>query len=282
MRALCVTIALAGVLVATTCSLRTQIQKPFRRQSTRETSMCIRNSLCHRQFVVAHRANGFGLPENSRAAVAWAVAANVPAVEIDIRQSKDGELFIMHDASLGRTTLGVGKLSAKTSDELSGIQLRGSEEMVPKFCEMYELVRGRALLFLDIKSRSVQKTVEWIAKNGSFDDVAFTLNSAREFEDAALMKEKYPDMIISAEAYSPEDVALIKKFFPRLPEIIDIGFPTTSKYGYILHTNSKIYASSLVFEIGFPFLRPFWPFYINQWEVNFLETNDPLFWMRQK
>ena len=74
------------------------------RSSPAETAHCIRNPRCHRTFVVAHRAEGFGGPENSRAAVARVVEAGVPVIEIDLRASKDGRLFLIHDGRLERYT----------------------------------------------------------------------------------------------------------------------------------------------------------------------------------
>src|SRR5262245_53794738 len=81
-------------------------------RSTRETAACIRDPRCHRPIVVGHRANGLGAPENSRAAVAAAVKAGVPVLKLDVRASKDGQLFVIHDGTLERTTALSGRIES--------------------------------------------------------------------------------------------------------------------------------------------------------------------------
>ena len=79
-------------------------------------------------------------------------------------------------------------------------------------------------------------------------------------------------------AHSQNNIRALEKYFPILPEIIDIGFPTAGKFASLARSGPRVYTSSLIFDIAFPFLRPLFSCYINQWGFNFLETNDPLFW----
>ena len=118
--------------------------------SSRAIAACIRDSRCHRIFTVAHRARGFGGPDNSRAAVAQAVAAGVPVVEIDLRGSKDGELFVMHDGKLESTTTLQGRIERLPSDVVASALLRNGEG-VPRFRDVYQVTRGRSVLSVDFK-----------------------------------------------------------------------------------------------------------------------------------
>lgn len=242
---------------------------------------CIRDPNCHKRFVVSHRASGFAAPENSREAIRKAVEARISAVEIDVRFSKDKKLFVIHDSLLDRTTNDNGSVGDRLSDELVEMRLKEGNETIPTLQDIYEITHERTILFIDIKGNCVQEVAEWIAEHGSFDDVVFILNEEGEFASAATMKLKYPKMIISAEAYSKADILLIEKYFPNHPDIIDIGFPAIWKYCFIVYGNQKIYTSSLVLEIGLPFLKYFWPIYINLWNFDFLETNNPLFWQNK-
>ncbi|MEK9175299.1 MAG: glycerophosphodiester phosphodiesterase family protein [Patescibacteria group bacterium] len=248
------------------------------RPTVLEVTTCIRDPNCHKHFVVAHRANGFGAPENSREAVRKAVETGVSAVEIDVRVSKDNELFIMHDSSLDRTTNSTGLLRNMLSEDLAGVRLKENNEFIPTIQDIYEITHGLSVIFVDIKGDCVRVVVEWIAQHGSFDDIVFFINNKKEFSAAAEMKQKYPDMMIAARAHSKQDIENIKKFFPHMPEILNIGFPSIHKFALIADYNSKVYVSSLVFEIGLPFLKPTWFFYINLWYFNFLESNNPMFW----
>lgn len=63
----------------------------------------------NRATVTAHRGDSKHAPENTMAAISLAVENQADIVEIDVRQTKDGVLVLMHDESLLRTT-GVDKL----------------------------------------------------------------------------------------------------------------------------------------------------------------------------
>lgn len=57
-----------------------------------------------RPLVVAHRGFSSIAPENTLEAFRKAVAAGADLVELDFRQTKDGKLVVIHDATLARTT----------------------------------------------------------------------------------------------------------------------------------------------------------------------------------
>ena len=60
------------------------------------------------QQIVAHRGASSDRPENTLSALQRAIELKATAVEIDVRTSKDGTLFLLHDAKLDRTTDGTG------------------------------------------------------------------------------------------------------------------------------------------------------------------------------
>jgi hypothetical protein len=163
--------------------------------SKEATAACIRDSRCHRLFVVAHRANGFGAPENSRAAVAQAIQAGVPLIKIDVRASKDGELYVLHDGWLDRTTSLRGRIEGVTSAQLSEARLANGETL-PRFQELYEIARGRTVLTVGFKVDVVEQVADWIARHGSFDDLIFFVNTGEQMQAAARAKKHYPRMLV--------------------------------------------------------------------------------------
>lgn len=68
--------------------------------------------------VIGHRGNRAHAPENTLESLQQAVALGVDAVEFDLRVSRDGDLVVMHDATLDRTTDGIGPVASKTVAEL--------------------------------------------------------------------------------------------------------------------------------------------------------------------
>ena len=74
-------------------------------------------------IVVAHRGDWRHAPENSLQAIQNCIDMGVDMVEIDIRQTKDGHLVLMHDGTIDRTTKGKGKVKSFTLDSLKTFYL---------------------------------------------------------------------------------------------------------------------------------------------------------------
>ena len=70
-------------------------------------------------FTSAHRGHSTGAPENTLAALDAAWRAGATVAEIDVRMTRDGELVLLHDRTLDRTTTGHGPASACTLAELA-------------------------------------------------------------------------------------------------------------------------------------------------------------------
>ena len=72
-------------------------------------------------YVAAHRGWYNKYPENTMPAFRAVVELGVDQVETDVRISADGELVLIHDATLERTTNGTGKVIDKTLAELRAL-----------------------------------------------------------------------------------------------------------------------------------------------------------------
>ncbi|WP_454851058.1 glycerophosphodiester phosphodiesterase family protein [Rhizobium binxianense] len=110
--------------------------------------------------IVAHRGAWHRAPENSLAAIENAIAAGYDIVEVDIRQSADGGLFLLHDDTLERMA-GIDRRPEElTIAELNGLTLRMADggadkvmtrQTIPTLEQVLETARGRVFLDLDIK-----------------------------------------------------------------------------------------------------------------------------------
>lgn len=74
-----------------------------------------------RIVVTGHRGNGAGRNENTMSAFAAAFRAGADEVETDLRVSRDGEIVLMHDLTIHRTTDGFGEVGRYTAAELAGL-----------------------------------------------------------------------------------------------------------------------------------------------------------------
>jgi glycerophosphoryl diester phosphodiesterase len=81
--------------------------------------------------LAAHRGAGKMAPENTLAAVRIGVAFGYSMVEFDVKLSADNVLLLMHDATVDRTTSGMGRVAGKDWRELS--QLDAGTWHSPKF-----------------------------------------------------------------------------------------------------------------------------------------------------
>ena len=102
-------------------------------------------------WAYAHRGlHGKGLPENSMAAFRAALEGGY-GIELDIHLLKDGNLAVIHDSLLMRTTGAEGRIEDLTTEDLPNYHLEGTEETIPTFREVLDLYAGKAPLIVELK-----------------------------------------------------------------------------------------------------------------------------------
>jgi glycerophosphoryl diester phosphodiesterase len=103
---------------------------------------------------IAHRGlhdREAGRIENSAAAFAAAMTHHY-AIECDVRLTGDGGAVVFHDERLDRLTGETGAVAARPASALTRIALAGSSDRILAFPELLELVAGRVLLVIELKS----------------------------------------------------------------------------------------------------------------------------------
>lgn len=108
-------------------------------------------------YVAAHRGWSEKYPENTMLAYKKAAELGVDQIEIDVRVTRDGELVIIHDATVDRTTNGTGKVGEMTLAsirELDAGSWKGAEfagERVPTFAEFLDFAVSLPEMTFDIE-----------------------------------------------------------------------------------------------------------------------------------
>lgn len=108
-------------------------------------------------YVAAHRGFSEKYPENTMEAFRAAIEIGVDQIETDVRITKDGELVLIHDATVDRTTNGTGKVEEMTFSELRALDAgikkdaRFAGAKIPTFIELMELVKDHPTMTLDIE-----------------------------------------------------------------------------------------------------------------------------------
>ncbi|MCK9265651.1 hypothetical protein M0P98_02010 [bacterium] len=168
-------------------------------------------------IVVAHRGFSSIYPENTMLAFDKAVQLKVDFIELDVRETKDGEIVVMHDATLDRTTNGKGKVSDVTREDLSLIDAgswKGFQNVKVAFLdEVLERMKDRVKILIEIKEASPTKVGRLIEKSGMLQNVivgSFNLDYIKE------IRKVFPSI----------STTLISSRFPETPDVLlENGIP---------------------------------------------------------
>lgn len=113
---------------------------------------------------IAHRGASGHEPENTLAAISRALDMKADIIELDVRACKTGELILLHDISLERTTNGSGLVTDATLEELRKLDA-GNGERIPTLQEAIELIGKRTVLNIEMKGRGVADKLSEILRN---------------------------------------------------------------------------------------------------------------------
>lgn len=106
---------------------------------------------------MGHRGAKNERPENTILGIEYALGLGVETIEIDIHQSRDGELVVIHDETLERTTNGLGPVRNKTIDELRQLDA-GEGQKIPLLGEVIQTVKAfKAKLFIEVKAKGLEE-----------------------------------------------------------------------------------------------------------------------------
>jgi glycerophosphoryl diester phosphodiesterase len=125
-------------------------------------------------LVVAHRGAAAQAPENTMEAYRLAVEAGADAIELDVHLSQDGQMPLIHDDTIDRTTDGVGSVAGFSMDALRGFDAgatftaadgstpyAGKGLTIPTLNEVLEWFPADIGLVVEIKARAaVPQVVE--------------------------------------------------------------------------------------------------------------------------
>ncbi|MFM1769278.1 MAG: Glycerophosphoryl diester phosphodiesterase [Verrucomicrobiota bacterium] len=146
--------------------------------------------------IIAHRGASHDAPENTLASVRLGWAQGADAVEVDIQQTGDGHLVVIHDDTTRRTTGRKGKVSDLTLAELRTLEAgawkhaRWAGEPIPTLAEVLDMVPSGRRLFVEIKCgmESVPEFVSTVRRSGrkagEVVPIGFDLETMRRVKEA--------------------------------------------------------------------------------------------------
>lgn len=136
-------------------------------------------------MVASHRGDWRNFPENSLEAIESAIKMGVDIVEIDLQRTKDGELILMHDATLDRTSTGTGMIADTTLAYIKTLKLRNgcnirTKHNVPPLREALKLAKGRVMLNLDKADRYFEQVYELMKETGTTKQIVMKGNESAD------------------------------------------------------------------------------------------------------
>ena len=110
--------------------------------------------------IIGHRGAKGEYPENTLGSIELALKKGCDGVEIDVHLSLDGELVVIHDTTLMRTTKEQGLVKEKKFDDLRKLDA-GKGEKIPSLEEVLNLVKSfqGAVIFVEIKAPGCEQKV---------------------------------------------------------------------------------------------------------------------------
>lgn len=202
-----------------------------------------------RVLVASHRAAHNKYPENSMAAIREAIRIGVDVVEVDVRETKDSVLVIMHDKTITRMTGKPGNVKDYTYQELQQFPLlfngQPTAEKIPTFEEVLQTVKGKVMLDIDFKEGSAEaarKTCALVAATGTHKQVLFFLYAAKY---APMLHELDKDMPIMPRAHSAEETEAIMKQGKYAAIHIDDSFYSDSVMSKVREHGERIWTNAL-------------------------------------
>lgn len=136
-------------------------------------------------MIIGHRGAMGYEPENTPRSFQKAIDLGVDMVEMDIYVCKTGEVVVIHDDTIDRTTNGTGWVIEKSFDELRKLNA-GKGQTIPTLKEVLDLVARRAKVNIELKGPNTAQAVadkirKYVTEKGwKYDD--FMVSSFNHYE----------------------------------------------------------------------------------------------------
>jgi len=144
-------------------------------------------------LIIAHRGASAYAPENTLSAFEKAIEMQATVIEMDVHQTRDSVLVVMHDETVDRTTNGTGRIKDLLYAEVKKLvicsPLSRATEHPPSLEEVLNTIGGRAQLLIEIKRGSdyypgIEKRVVELIRRCQAESWANTIHS---FEKQTLL-----------------------------------------------------------------------------------------------
>jgi glycerophosphoryl diester phosphodiesterase len=145
-----------------------------------------------RYLAVAHRGASAYEPENTLRSFRRAMELGADMSELDVHLSRDGELVVMHNATVDQTTNGHGAIREMSLEEIRGLDA-GRGEQVPTLKQVIDLVRGQNGLYVELKAEGTPRATVNLLRGSGFTA-----------QDQVIVGSFQPALVGETKALAPE------------------------------------------------------------------------------
>lgn len=114
-------------------------------------------------LIIGHRGAPAHVPENTISSFRKAMEMNADMIELDISLCRSGELVVIHDERIDRTTNGKGYVWSYTLEELKKFDIEPGEK-IPTLEEVMNLIDGKTSLNIELKGKETAEALERFLK----------------------------------------------------------------------------------------------------------------------
>lgn len=165
---------------------------------------------------IGHRGAMGYAPENTLLSFQKALDLKVDMIELDVQLCKTGELVVIHDLTVDRTTNGEGYVSELTLEELKKLNA-GEDQQIPLLIEVLDFIDRKVKVNIELKGKGTaykvgQLIYEYINNKG-WKGEDFIISSF-DHQELKLFKQGYPKIPVGLLIYHlPHDLAQLAKDF---------------------------------------------------------------------
>ena len=159
-------------------------------------------------LLVAHRGASKIAPENTLKSFQSAIDLKADYIEFDVRQTKDGEIVVIHDGNTYRTSKHFGRVKNMLLNDLKQLDF-GNGEKIPTLKELINLAKGKLALQCEIKIRGISKKVVEILRESNVIETS----KITSFKHDILKQIKKIEPIIKIGALEPTRTGWIAGWF---------------------------------------------------------------------
>jgi glycerophosphoryl diester phosphodiesterase len=216
--------------------------------------------------IFAHRGYSLAFPENTMTSFLEAEKVGADGIELDVQLTKDGEIVVIHDEKVDRTTSGTGFVKDFTFKEIRNLnanKIGAKKEPIPSIIEVFEWMKSNNLICnIELKNgkipykgmeekiiqliRTYQLSDRIILSSFNHYSIVYSYRLAPEIETAPLYSEGLYMPWIYAQSICSRGI------HPNVATLTDAMIKTSMQYGISVrpYTVNKIEDMERLFKIN--------------------------------